>query len=100
MALQAKHVFAPDDVDRIEVIAPRAPGGPPSTASDKSPYARLCMGYAVAKVPAAWTSGPRRLPRRRIGAILLRMPCPHGSRPKAMITRIPTQWRLRRWWCI
>jgi 2-methylcitrate dehydratase PrpD len=53
LALRAQHGFAADAVDRIEVLAPplivrlvgRAPM-PDMTAS----YARLCMGYAVAKV--------------------------------------------------
>ena len=53
MALQTEHGFAPDDVDRIEVVAPplivRLVGRPlPPTTS--ATYARLCMGYAVAKV--------------------------------------------------
>ena len=53
MALRTKRGFAPDDVDRIEVIAPplivRLVGRPlPPSAS--ATYARLCMGYAVAKV--------------------------------------------------
>ena len=53
LALQTKHGFAAGDVDRIEVIAPPLivrlvgrPLPPEPTAS----YARLCMGYAVAKV--------------------------------------------------
>ena len=53
MALQTEHGFAPDDVERIEVIAPpliaRLVGRslPPTVSAT---YARLCMGYAVAKV--------------------------------------------------
>jgi aconitate decarboxylase len=53
MALQMQRKFAPEDVDRIEVIAPslivRLVGRPlPPTTS--ATYARLCMGYTVAKV--------------------------------------------------
>lgn len=53
MALQAEHGFAAEDVDRVEVIAPplivRLVGRPlpPDVGAT---YARLCMGYAVAKV--------------------------------------------------
>jgi 2-methylcitrate dehydratase PrpD len=53
MALQAEHGFALDNVDRIDVLAPplilRLVGRklPPQTSAT---YARLCMGYAVAKV--------------------------------------------------
>ena len=53
MALQTGHGFTADDVDRIEVIAPplivRLVGRalPPTVSAT---YARLCMGYAVAKV--------------------------------------------------
>ena len=53
MALRTEHGFAPDDVERIEVIAPpliaRLVGRslPPTVSAT---YARLCMGYAVAKV--------------------------------------------------
>jgi 2-methylcitrate dehydratase PrpD len=53
MALQAQHGFTADDVSRVEIIAPplivRLVGRswrPDAGAS----YARLCMGYAVAKV--------------------------------------------------
>ena len=53
MALQTEHGFTPDDVDRIEVIAPplivRLVGRPLSPTTSAT-YARLCMGYAVAKV--------------------------------------------------
>ena len=53
MVLQTEHGFAPDDVERIEVIAPpliaRLVGRslPPLVSATS---ARLCMGYAVAKV--------------------------------------------------
>ena len=53
MALQAEHGFAAGDVDRVEVLAPplivRLVGRslPPTVTAT---YARLCMGYAVAKV--------------------------------------------------
>ena len=51
--LRSEHGFVPGDVDRIEVIAPplvvRLVGRalPPNVSAT---YARLCMGYAIAKV--------------------------------------------------
>lgn len=52
MALQARHGFASEDVDRVEVIAPplivRLVGRElPSEVT--ATYARLCIGYAVGK---------------------------------------------------
>lgn len=53
MALQAEHRYTPDDVARVVVMAPplivRLVGRalPPTVSAT---YARLCMGYAVAKV--------------------------------------------------
>ena len=53
MALCGEHRFAAADVMGIEVLAPplivRLVGRPPNAAAGAS-YARLCMGYAVAKV--------------------------------------------------
>jgi hypothetical protein len=53
MTLQTEHGFAPNDVWRIEMIAPpliaRLVGRSlPSTV--RTTYGRLCMGYAVATV--------------------------------------------------
>ena len=51
--LRSEHGFVPGDVDRIEVIAPplivRLVGRalPPNVSAT---YARLCMGYAIAKI--------------------------------------------------
>jgi aconitate decarboxylase len=52
-ALRAEHGFAADDVDRVEVITPPLIGrlvGRPWLPDAGASYARLCMGYAVAKV--------------------------------------------------
>jgi aconitate decarboxylase len=53
MALRAEHGFAADDVQRVEVLAPplivRLVARPPRADATAS-YARLCMGYVVAKV--------------------------------------------------
>lgn len=52
MALRAEHNFAAADVDRVEVIAPALIArlvGRPLMAGAGASYARLCMGYAVAK---------------------------------------------------
>jgi len=53
MALQAEHGFSADAIDRIEVIAPPLIVrlvGRPLPPTPRATYARLCMGYAVAKV--------------------------------------------------
>ena len=53
MALRAEHGFAAGDVSQVEVIAPplivRLVSRPPR-ADATAAYARLCMGYVVAKV--------------------------------------------------
>jgi aconitate decarboxylase len=53
LALQAAHGFTADDVGRIEVLAPPLivllVGRKPRPDANPS-YARLCMGYAIAKV--------------------------------------------------
>lgn len=53
MALQTQHRFATPELDCVEVSAPPLIArlvGRPSQATANASYARLCMGYVVAKV--------------------------------------------------